>query len=271
MYTVSNTCTRVYNYVHPPGFDPLVKDSEGWLKAIARFNPGNETATTESDDESVPDCENEREEDAMRQESAQLVKEVLDAHFKRQNEILKSTIEEDRALRARMRSTGSLNPDNYSGLDASSKGNISRLEQREEQKETARAEAEAKQLRLRHTRARRDVEDKETFDTCISRTRSNNRSPLVGDLSSDNLVRICRHLGLHPKPNASGRINKPERFTAFKDYYRNLFPDTTRPTDQPEVMYVSVWDVWVIKVTPTHIIPLHVGFLHTKVIHTVCY
>ena len=38
--TGCNTILRAYAYT---GFDPLVKDSEGWQKAIARFNPAAAT------------------------------------------------------------------------------------------------------------------------------------------------------------------------------------------------------------------------------------
>ena len=48
--TGSNSILRAYAYT---GFDPLVKDSEGWAAAIARFNPTNKDDDS-SDSESGP-------------------------------------------------------------------------------------------------------------------------------------------------------------------------------------------------------------------------
>lgn len=85
--TGCNTIVRAYAYT---GFDPLVKDSEGWAQAIARFNPT--TTTNDCDDsdngDSPMDVEDERDEERMRQESIQLVREVLDRHFTKSREIL---------------------------------------------------------------------------------------------------------------------------------------------------------------------------------------
>ena len=102
------------------------------MQAIARFNPSNKKSTDSesSDEEPEMDCEDVLEDNRMRAESRQLVMEVLDRHFTRQHEILAQTIAEDRALAARMRTTGSLNPDNFSGFDASSEANIGRLKTR---------------------------------------------------------------------------------------------------------------------------------------------
>ena len=85
--------------------------------------------------------------------------------------ILQATIEEDRALTARMRATGSLNPSSFDGLDAGSDANIARFEERAARKKTKLAEAEARKLRLRHERSLRDVKDKETFEACMQKAR----------------------------------------------------------------------------------------------------
>ena len=60
---------RAFEYT---GFDPLVKDSEGWRAAIARFNPSNaDDDSDDSDDseyESVPDPYSQQEKDDLRKE-----------------------------------------------------------------------------------------------------------------------------------------------------------------------------------------------------------
>ena len=61
-----------------------------------------------------------------------MAKEVLEGHFRRQEEILLKTIEEDRALAARMRETGPVN--SYNGFDASYDANIERMEAHEAKK-----------------------------------------------------------------------------------------------------------------------------------------
>ena len=62
-----NTIIRAYAYT---GFDPLVKDSEGWAAAIARFNPTNndDSDSTDSDDEALPDPYTQEYEDDLRKE-----------------------------------------------------------------------------------------------------------------------------------------------------------------------------------------------------------
>ena len=74
-----------------------------------------------------------------------------------------------------MRTTGSLNPSNFDGLDAGSDANIARFEERAAVKKAKREEAEARKLRLRHERARRDVEDQETFEKCMEKARLSDR------------------------------------------------------------------------------------------------
>ena len=88
----------------------------------------------------------------------QLAKEVLEDHFKRQEAILRETIEEDRALSARIRATGPVN--SYNGFDASHDANVARMEVHEAKKARKRQEEKDRQQRLRHERAKRDVEDK---------------------------------------------------------------------------------------------------------------
>ena len=45
---------------------------------------------------------------------------------------------------------------------------------------------------------------------------------LCGDFTADDLTRICRYLGLKPTPNATGRVNKAEKFQSFHGYYVNF-------------------------------------------------
>ncbi len=59
---------------------------------------------------------------------------------------LQATIEEDRALSARMRDTGSLNPSSFDGLDAGSDANIARFEKREAIKKAKLTESEDRKL-----------------------------------------------------------------------------------------------------------------------------
>ena len=74
-----------------------------------------------------------------------------------------------------MRATGSLNPNNYDGLDAGSDANIARFEERAVMKKTKLAEAEARKLQMRHKRSARDVKDREIFEACMQKTRLSNR------------------------------------------------------------------------------------------------
>ena len=81
----------------------------------------------------------------------QLAKEVLEDHFmhKRQETILRETIEEDRALSARICATGPVN--SYNGFDASHDANVARKEVYEAKKAHKRQEEKDRQHRLRHT------------------------------------------------------------------------------------------------------------------------
>ena len=212
--TGTNTIVRAYEYT---GFAPLVKDSEGWAKAIARFNPDTKDDTTSSDDsdDALADPYAEAEKSDLRKESLELAKEVLDRHFARQEAILKATIEEDRALAARIRATAPVN--SFAGFDAGHDANIARLEAHEASKKKKRADEVVKRQRLRHVRARRDVEDSAVYDSVVSKL--NGRAPVIGDISSSQLICLCRYLGLKPTPNAGGKVNKTERFAAFRTHY----------------------------------------------------
>ena len=64
----SNTILRAYEYT---GFDPLIKDSEGWTAAIKRFNPTNQSDEDESgdsDDDLLPDPYTQRYKQELRKE-----------------------------------------------------------------------------------------------------------------------------------------------------------------------------------------------------------
>ena len=71
---------------------------------------------------------------------------------------MRKTIEEDRALAARVRESGPVN--SYSGFDASYDANIDRMEEHEANKARKRQQAKERQQRLRHSRAQRHVNDK---------------------------------------------------------------------------------------------------------------
>ena len=61
-----NTIIRAYEYT---GFDPLVKDSEGWDAAIARFNPTNkDDDSSDSENEAPPDPYTQQHQDQVRRE-----------------------------------------------------------------------------------------------------------------------------------------------------------------------------------------------------------
>ena len=79
----TNTITRAYAYT---GFAPLVKDCEGWAKAIARFNPNMENDGGESSDsnDEVMDPYAEAEEAQLRKEGRDLAKEVHTPHHRTQ-------------------------------------------------------------------------------------------------------------------------------------------------------------------------------------------
>ena len=74
-----------------------------------------------------------------------------------------------------------------------------------------------------------------TFEECMAKIRQTGRSPIVGDLSSTELINICRYLELKPTPNADGNVNKPERFAAFLEYYMSVSP--TMDGEVLEAMY----------------------------------
>ena len=71
---------------------------------------------------------------------------MLDGHFKRQEEILRQTIEEDRALSARIRATGPVN--SYNGFDASHEANIARMEDHEAKKARKRKEEQVRNFQF---------------------------------------------------------------------------------------------------------------------------
>ena len=121
---------------------------------------------------------------------------------------------EDRALAARIRAAGPVN--SYAGFDAGYEANMARLEAHEAKKKKKKADEEDKRQRLRHKRARRDVEDAAVYKSVMSKLKG--RTPIIGDISSSDLVCLCRYLSLKPIPTG-GKVNKPERFAAFLENY----------------------------------------------------
>ena len=61
--------------------------------------------------------------------------------------------------------------------------------------------------------------NKVTYETVVIRIRQSDNELSIGDLTSDELLKICRYLQLKPTPNAAGKTNKAERFNAFKIYF----------------------------------------------------